>query len=256
MIINEKTIQRVNAFLAKKKINLEDIECFSFMKRYSPPRKGNTAAKDKFGPGVLTLHLKQGTKKAFYLNPFTNASAIIRYLVTQNIKFENYQPKEATATEITPKTYRRFSLLIPYYLLNIMIMLWATYQLSTYGIWWTAILGVGILGIGIFLVYSILKRFCYLKLDKETISIERLIQSRTFRYSQLRKVNFDFAREQIFTLIMEVLDEDYNYHLYYIGRVPRMKLNEIAEILRQKGIDATCSLDKWKRFYGDRYDNP
>ena len=67
----------------------------------------------------------------------------------------------------------------------------------------------------------------------------------------LRKVNFDFAREQTFTHVMELLDKDYRYRLFYIGRVSRKKLNEIAERLQQAGVDATCSLNDNKRFYHD-----
>jgi len=256
MKISNKDIQTAKSFFKKKKINPEDIVCFSFMKRYHQPHEKDSHHKDKFGPRIITIQLKQSNKKAFYLSPFINASAIVKYLLSQNIPFENYQSPEVTAIDIEPKTYRRFSLLLPYYIMNILIVWWIACKLAAYGIWWTIIPGIAALTISLFLIYSLLKRFCYLKTDQNGISVQRLVQSRTFRYDELRKVNFDFAREQIFTLIMEVLDEDYNYHLYYIGRVPRMKLNEITETLRQKGVDATCSLDKWKRYYGDRYDNP
>lgn len=256
MNMSEKDIQTAKKFLKKKDIKLEEIVGFSFMKRYHQPHKGDVHHKDKFGPRIITLLFKQGYKKAFYLSPFTSASAVVKFLLSQNIPFENYQSPEVTVTTIEPKTYRRFSLLLPYYIVNILIVWWIACKLATYGIWWTIVPGLVALLISIFLFYSILRRFCYLKTDENGISIQRLVQSKTFRYDQLRKVNFDFAREQIFTLIMEVLDEDYNYHLYYIGRVPRMKLNEITKTLQSKGVDATCSLDKWKRYYGDRYDNP
>lgn len=40
---------------------------------------------------------------------------------------------------------------------------------------------------------------------------------------------------------MEILDKDYHYRLYYIGRVSRRTLNDIAETLQSAGVDATCS---------------
>ena len=42
-----------------------------------------------------------------------------------------------------------------------------------------------------------------------------------YPYEKILKVNFDFAREQAFTHVMEILDKDYHYRLYYIGRVSR-----------------------------------
>ncbi len=49
---------------------------------------------------------------------------------------------------------------------------------------------------------------------------------------------------------MEILDKDYHYRLYYyIGRVSRRTLNDIAEVLQSAGVDATCSLNEDKRFY-------
>ena len=74
-----------------------------------------------------------------------------------------------------------------------------------------------------------------------------------YAYSDLLKVNFDFAREPNATHVMEVMDKTYRYRLFYIGRVPRTQLNEIAERLRQTGIDATCSLNDEKRHYHDVY---
>jgi hypothetical protein len=52
---------------------------------------------------------------------------------------------------------------------------------------------------------------------------------------------------------MELLDNDYRYRLFYIGRVSRKMLNEITERLQQAGVDATCSLNDNKRFFQDTY---
>ncbi|MDA6986869.1 hypothetical protein OSM86_23215, partial [Escherichia coli] len=87
-----------------------------------------------------------------------------------------------------------------------------------------------------------------LTLDNENLTVHSAGRTIRYPYTNLRKVNFDFAREQTFTHVMELLDKDYRYRLFYIGRVSRKKLNEIAERLQQAGVDATCSLNDNKRF--------
>ena len=74
-----------------------------------------------------------------------------------------------------------------------------------------------------------------------------------YPYKELRKINFEFARELNATHVMELLDSDYRYRLFYIGRVPRKNLNDITIRLQQAGIDATCSLNTEKRHYHDVY---
>lgn len=93
-----------------------------------------------------------------------------------------------------------------------------------------------------FFISMLMTRFCYLTLDNNGLIIHSVGRTIRYPYQNLRKVNFDFAREQNFTHVMELLDNDYRYRLFYIGRVSRKKLNEIAERLQQAGVDATCSL--------------
>ena len=86
--------KRTESLLQHKGVRLHDIQSFSFMKRFREvPRK----SKDKYGAGILTLHLKQGSQKAFYVRPFQKPSSIIRYLVSQNIPFDNSISRERTA---------------------------------------------------------------------------------------------------------------------------------------------------------------
>ena len=106
-------------------------------------------------------------------------------------------------------------------------------------------------GLSLFFICMLMTRFCYLTLDNENLTVHSAGRTIRYPYTDLRKVNFDFAREQTFTHIMELLDKDYRYRLFYIGRVSRKKLNEIAERLQQAGVDATCSLNDNKRFYHD-----
>ena len=71
MEVTSKEQKRAEQLLQSQHIGLHQIKSFSFMKRYHQvPRKSNLAAKDKYGPGILTLHLKEGKEKAIYLPPF------------------------------------------------------------------------------------------------------------------------------------------------------------------------------------------
>ena len=70
MEVTSKEQKRAEQLLQSQHIGLHQIKSFSFMKRYHQvPRKSNLAAKDKYGPGILTLHLKEGKEKAIYLPP-------------------------------------------------------------------------------------------------------------------------------------------------------------------------------------------
>ena len=61
MEVTAKEQKRAEELLRSQRIGLHQIESFSFMKRYRQvPRKSNLATKDKYGPGILTLHLKEG----------------------------------------------------------------------------------------------------------------------------------------------------------------------------------------------------
>jgi hypothetical protein len=64
MEVTSKEQKRAEQLLQSQHIGLHQIKSFSFMKRYHQvPRKSNLAAKDKYGPGILTLHLKEGKEK-------------------------------------------------------------------------------------------------------------------------------------------------------------------------------------------------
>ena len=118
--------------------------------------------------------------------------------------------------------------------------------------WWGFIPAILSFGLSLFFICMLMTRFCYLTLDNDALTVHSVGRTIRYPYTDLRKVNFDFAREQTFTHIMELLDKDYRYRLFYIGRVSRKRLNEIAERLQQAGVDATCSLNDNKRFYQDK----
>ena len=105
MEVTSKEQKRAEQLLQSQHIGLHQIKSFSFMKRYHQvPRKSNLAAKDKYGPGILTLHLKEGKEKAIYLPPFRHPSSVIRYLVSQRKSpSTNYTPRERTVAEVPQK---------------------------------------------------------------------------------------------------------------------------------------------------------
>lgn len=248
--------KRAESLLQRKGIRPHDIQSFSFMKRFHEvPRKNNLKVKDKYGAGILTLHLKQGVKRAFYVHPFQHPSSIIRYLMAREIPFDNSIPHERTATEIPTTTYQRPSLYMFYFFVLFITFMVLGYQAVIIDTWWGYLLGVLSFGLGIYFIHMLMTRFCYLKVDNESLSIYSVGREIKYPYENILKVNFDFAREQAFTHVMEILDKDYHYRLYYIGRVSRRTLSDIAEVLQSAGVDATCSLNDNKRFYQDTYVN-
>lgn len=252
MEVTTKEQKRAEQLLRSQRIGLHQIESFNFMKRHRQvPRKSNLTAKDKYGPGILTLHLKGKKEKALYLPPFRHPSSVIRFLVSKEIPFDNYAPQERTAAELPTKTYRRPSLYMFYFcVFLLMFLILGCYSISA-NVWWGFIPATLSFGLSLFFASMLMTRFCYLALDNDAMTVRSMGRSVRYLYTDLRKVNFDFAREQAFTHVMELLDKNYRYRLFYIGRVSRKKLNEIAGQLKTAGIDATCSLNDHKRFYRD-----
>ena len=71
--------KRTESLLQRRGIRLHDIQSFSFMKRFHEvPRKSNLKVKDKYGAGILTLRLKQGIQRAFYVHPFQKPSSSLQ----------------------------------------------------------------------------------------------------------------------------------------------------------------------------------
>lgn len=245
--------KRAESLLQSKGIRFHDIESFSFMKRYKHPRKSRLASKDKYGPGVLTLKLKQGTQKAFYIHSYQHPTALLRYLVSRDVPFENYHLHEKTKTEIPEKKYYRSSLYMFYFFTLFVMFAILGGTMVASGTRWAIFPGILSFVVSAFTLYALLFRFCYLTLNKHSIRVHSLARTVTLPYESLRKVNFDYSRQGVFTHIMETIDQEYSYRLFYIGRVSRRKLDEIAGYLKQAGIDATCSLDRNKRYYQDDY---
>ena len=252
MEVSAKEQQRAEHLLQSQRIQLHQIESFSFMERsHQAPHKNIPGGKDKYGPGIFVFHLKEKQDKVLYLPPFKHPSSVIRFLVSQGIPFANYSPQERSAGTLPTETYQRPSLyMFWFFVLFFMFLILGYYSISSEA-WWAFIPAILSFGLSLFFICMLMTRFCYLTLDNEALTVHSVGRAIRYPYRDLRKVNFDFAREQTFTHVMELLDKDYRYRLFYIGRVSRKKLNEIAEQLQQAGVDATCSLNDNKRFYQD-----
>ncbi len=238
--------------LQNKGIKLHEITEFCFMKPYQTPKyKSHIGSKVKYGAGILTLYIRGNHEKAFSLKPSQHPERIIRYLLASGITFKNYHPRERTIDSLPEKTYKRASLYMFYFfvlfLTFIILAFWSLTLVSE----WKFIPGLLSFSAALYFLNMLLTRFCYLSTSEKGLTIFSVGRVISHPYEDIIKVNFDFAREQNFTHIMEFLDKEYNYHLYYIGRVSRKDLDEIAALLRNAGIDATCSLDHEKRFYQD-----
>lgn len=252
MEVSAKERQRAENLLQSQRVQLHRIESFSFMERYRrTSHKDAPAEKGEYGPGIFVFHLKEKQDKVLYLPPFRHPSSLVRFLVSQGISFANYVPRERSADTLPAETYRRPSLyMFWFFILFFMFLILGYYAISS-DVWWGFIPAILSFGLSLFFICMLMTRFCYLELDNEALTIHSVGRTICYPYADLRKVNFDFAREQAFTHVMELLDKDYRYRLFYIGRVSRKKLNEIAGRLQQAGVDATCSLNDNKRFYQD-----
>ena len=233
---------KAEQYFSRKKINPEDIKSFCFMQNH----------KFWVGPSIMTLQLRSGKTKMF--RPSKIETEVLHYLLDkqQDIPFENHITRKRTVAEIPTTTYQRPSLYMFYFFVLFITFMILGYQAVVFGSWWAYILGIISFGLSIYFIHMLMTRFCYLKVDNESLRIYSVGREIKYPYEDILKVNFDFAREQAFTHVMEILDKDYHYRLYYIGRVSRRTLNDIAEVLQSAGVDATCSLNEDKRFYQDK----
>lgn len=252
MEVTQKEQKRAEQLLQSRHIEPQHIKSFSFMQRYpQTPSKEQPSSAVKYGPGILTLHLKEGKEKVVCLPPCRHPSSMVRYLVSQGVPFDNYTPRKRTATKLPPTTYRRPSLYMFWFFVLFLAFLILGYYSLNGEVWWGFIPAVISFALSLFFLHMLMTRFCYLALEKDALVLHSVGRSIRYPYQRLRKVNFDFARELAFTHVMELLDEEYRYRLFYIGRVSRKKLNEIAGHLQQAGVDATCSLNDNKRYFRD-----
>lgn len=113
---------------------------------------------------------------------------------------------------VPEKKYCRSSLYMLYFVSLFIAFAVLGCRMIISGVLWGIIPGSFFLVLSAFLLYALLARFGYITLTNDMITIHSIGRKVSFPYSNLQKVNFDYAREQTFTYTMEVLDNDYNYH--------------------------------------------
>ncbi len=205
-----------------------------------------------YGPGLLTLTLKDGREVWLTLHTRHHPSGVVRTLLSRGIAFSNCRPPQPSGELPQDRVFRRPSLYMFWHTVLFLLFFAMGFKMLMGGLSpFSLALGCAFFLLAIYVLYLLQTRFCYLTLGKDELLVHSAGRVLRYPYKQLLKVNFDFAREQNFTHVMEVLEKDYRYHLFYIGRVPRTQLNEIANLLQQAGIDATCSLNDEKRHYYD-----
>ena len=254
--MEDRHTRQAERLLRKKRINVHEVTSFSFMKRYTPVTDRHSE-ENLYGAGILTLHMADGSEHAFILHARHHRSAVIRYLMAQGIAMENEKklPREAVPPQTV--TFRRPSLLLTWQVLLTLGFFCLGFYLAgiqgqAAGVWFS----LPCFALAVYGFYTLLTRYCYVSLDSHGLQVHGRGRTQVFPYERIRKLNIDFAREQQHTHVMELLEEDCHYHLFYIGCVPRSSLAELAETLRQAGVDATCSLNPEKRHYYDVYHRP
>ena len=248
---------RARMLLRRYGITPEDVKRFACLCR---PQWGESEAEVEanYGPGLLHIETCGG-RLTIKVHTRNHPSALLNTLLAMGKPCTNLLPAEATAGEVKRERFCRPSLYMFWYftvfLMALVMVFWSLTSLT--GLL-AAILGVAFGALCFYSLFLLLTHFCYVSLEAEGLAIHSVGRTVSYPYRRLRKVNFDFARELNSTHVMELIEEVgdgeecfVRYHLYYIGRVPRKRLNELAEKLQQLGVDASCSLNDTKRHYHD-----
>lgn len=252
MSITQKDVDRFDKLLQKSGISNRDITGFRFMERNSMKAPTGEVIKEYYGAGILTIKKSDGSEQIIILRPRNKPTSIIRCLINNNVPMENIIYHDPSAIPTEKKHYHRPSIyMFWFFLLFLTSLILGYYVLDPEKIW-TIFPALGFFGISLYFISMLLTRFCYLTLEKDSLIIHSIGRSIRYSYSEILKVNFEFAREMTFTHVMEVLDKTYRYRLFYIGRTSRTSLREITERLRKAGVDANCSLNPDKRYYEDK----
>lgn len=194
---------------------MHQIESFSFMKRYRrDPHENIAGGKDRYGPGIFVFHLKEKQDRILHMPPFKHPSSLVRFLVSQGIPFANYSPCNRSEGTLPAETYQRPSLYMFWFFILFLTFLILGYYSISGDAWWGFIPAILSFGLSLFFICMLMTRFCYLTLDNDALTVHSVGRTIRYPYTDLRKVNFDFAREQTFTHIMELLDKDYRYRLF------------------------------------------
>ena len=249
---------RARHFLRQYGIKPEEIKQFACLNR---PQWGKNEAKVEaaYGPGLFHIETSDNRRVTCKMHTRNHPSALLNTLLAMGKPCTNLYSTEVADKEAKHEYFNRPSLYMFWYfivfLMAIIMEFWSLTSLSGH---LAIILGIGFGALCFYSLFLLLTHFCYVSIEANSLDIHSVGRTVSYPYHRIRKINFDFARELNSTHVMELIEQIgegeesfLRYHLYYIGRVPRKRLNELAEKLQQQGIDASCSLNDEKRHYYD-----
>ena len=269
MELTEEETYKVERWLKRKHVNVEEVAGFTFMQYYKPrPSKCKPYWCCLYGLGVFIFTLKSGFVRGAQLQGMwlnmglrLNPAWIVQYLLARKIPFTNYEtPLKQLDRLSSIRTYDEFSkkmrsrrrwgiFELLFGLFFFFLSCWMIF--ATPHVWLAGLLvsliGIEHVGLSFFTLYQGISCQYALKLEPQEMVLQRPDEDEPvkFAYSELRKVNFTSAPfvGHEFISFIEFLDADFAYHCYPIERVPVKKFDEIVSLLRQLGIDATNSFE-------------
>lgn len=217
MEISAKERQRAEHLLQSQRIQLHQIESFSFMKRYRrDPHENIAGGKDRYGPGIFVFHLKENKTESCICR-LSNIRHHSSAFLCRKEYLSPTTPCNRSEGTLPAETYQRPSLYMFWFFILFLTFLILGYYSISGDAWWGFIPAILSFGLSLFFICMLMTRFCYLTLDNDALTVHSVGRTIRYPYTDLRKVNFDFAREQTFTHIMELLDKDYRYRLFISG---------------------------------------
>ena len=259
--------ERTIRYLRRYGLTLDEISSFQFMQRREAKSPDSEETPEEeieqeatYGPGLLHIITKEGKERSCVIHTRHHPSAIIHALLSHQVPFSNLHRRGRKVQEQPKERFCRPSLYLFWYsILFFVSILMEFWVIRIPHLWAATLLGLLFGAMTFYTLFLLLTHFCFLTLTPKGMEVHSFGRCISYPYQRLRKVNFDFARELNSTHVMELLEElsedepmpPLRYHLYYIGRVPRKRLGEIAEKLRAQGVDARCSLNEEKRHYHD-----
>ena len=189
MKATEKETQRAVTYLRKHRIALDDIQSFRFMQRYTPEPETHSAS-NLYGPGLLTLQLKSGGEKVLTVHLRNHPTALIHTLLANGKPFTNYRPGILQKAPQPTVTYRRLSLYMLWYFALFAVCFYLGLRIVTIHTMVGIVFSLLFFGMSLYSIYLLQARFCYLKLDADTLTIMSAGREIRYAYKDLRKINF------------------------------------------------------------------
>ena len=232
--VSEEERRRAEAFFRKNKVNADEIKSFTFMKDYH-----RNLGKATETP-IITFHLASGEEKACRLS--RHQTAVLRFLISKQIPFSNYIPGKRSRETMPVHSYK--AVLTQLFDILMVVLCWLLCYAYFYGSQHTTysyvlLLSVLFIILVPFTTYFLGWKLCYLRFERDALVVRTCTIDTDLMYSGIRKVTFRRTYNKSPRPVMDVIDEEFHYHTYYIGWVPFKSLEEITGLLREAGVDVT-----------------